>query len=91
MGNAMDQPLKSPGLSALDNAFHAMVDASRAEPAPTVDQRIERLTRLRAAIADNEARFEAVISADFGHRDDDRRDAVRNLEIPGSMLRIAPE
>jgi len=64
----MDQPLKSPGLSALDDSFHLMFEASRAEPTPTLEARLDRLMRLRAAIADNEARFEAAISADFGHR-----------------------
>ena len=33
MGNAMDQPLKSAGLPALDDAFQLMFKASRAEPA----------------------------------------------------------
>ena len=64
----MDQPLKTPALSALDNAFHAQLDASRADPLPSCDERIDRLRRLRAAIAENEARFEQAISADFGHR-----------------------
>src|SRR5579871_877842 len=64
----MDQSLKSPPLSALDAAFHDMFDRSRAEPAPTLDERCDRLARLRAAVADNEARFRDAISADFGHR-----------------------
>jgi coniferyl-aldehyde dehydrogenase len=64
----MDQPLKSPAQAALDDAFHAMFDKSRAEPAPTLEVRLDRLKRLRAAIADSEARFEQAISADFGHR-----------------------
>jgi coniferyl-aldehyde dehydrogenase len=64
----MDQSLKSPGQSALDDAFHRLFDLSRAEPAPTLELRLDRLARLRAVVADNEARFEAAISADFGHR-----------------------
>jgi len=64
----MDQPLKSPGQNALEDAFHAMFDRSRSEPAPTLDQRLDRLKRLRAVVAENEARFEQAISADFGHR-----------------------
>jgi len=64
----MDQPLKSPGQSALDDAFHRLFELSRTEPAPTLEQRLDRLARLRAVVADNEARFEAAISADFGHR-----------------------
>ncbi|HWL18855.1 MAG TPA: hypothetical protein VNS33_04235 [Bradyrhizobium sp.] len=47
----MDQSLKSPGRSALDDAFHAMFERSRSEPAPTLDQRLDRLKRLRAAVA----------------------------------------
>jgi coniferyl-aldehyde dehydrogenase len=66
--NAMDQSLKSPGQSALDDAFHRLFDLSRSEPAPTLEQRLDRLARLRAVVADNEARFEQAISADFGHR-----------------------
>jgi coniferyl-aldehyde dehydrogenase len=64
----MDQSLKSPGQSALDDAFHRLFDLSRSEPAATLEQRLDRLARLRAVVADNEARFEAAISADFGHR-----------------------
>ncbi len=64
----MDQPLKSPAQSALDDVFHRLFDLSRTEPAPTIEKRLDRLARLRAAVADNEARFEAAISADFGHR-----------------------
>ena len=64
----MDQPLKSPGQSVLDDAFHAMFELSRNKPAPALEQRLDRLARLRAAISDNEGRFEQAISADFGHR-----------------------
>ena len=67
-GNAMDKPLKSPALSALDDAFHAQFEASRADPLPACEVRIDRLRRLRTAIEENEARFEQAISADFGHR-----------------------
>src|SRR5262245_27724660 len=66
--DTMDQPLKGPGPSALEDAFHAMFDRSRSEPAPTCEQRLDRLQRLRAAVAENEARFDQAISADFGHR-----------------------
>jgi coniferyl-aldehyde dehydrogenase len=67
-GNAMDQSLKSAPLRDLDDAFHAMIEKSRAEPAPTLDERLDRLARLRAVVADNEERFRQAISADFGHR-----------------------
>src|SRR3984957_19002744 len=64
----MDQSLKSPGQSALDDAFHAMFELSRSEPEPTLAQRLDRLGGLRAVVSDNEAAFQAAISADFGHR-----------------------
>src|ERR1700726_163687 len=64
----MDQPLKSPGQRGLDDAFHAMFELTRTKPAPGLSQRLDRLARLRAAISDNEGRFEEAISADFGHR-----------------------
>jgi coniferyl-aldehyde dehydrogenase len=64
----MDQSLTSAPLQALDDSFHAMVKRSRAEPAPTLAERLDRLARLRAAVADNEDRFKQAISADFGHR-----------------------
>jgi coniferyl-aldehyde dehydrogenase len=64
----MDQPLKSAGQRALEDAFHAMVERSRSAGAPTAEERLDRLSRLRALVADNEARFEQAITADFGHR-----------------------
>jgi len=64
----MDQPLTSAPLRALDDAFHVMVERSRAEPAPDLPLRLDRLARLRAVVADNEERFRQAISADFGHR-----------------------
>src|SRR5260370_13054608 len=64
----MDQSLKSRGQSAADDAFHAMFELSRTKAAPTLGERLDRLARLRAVVADNEARFEQAISADFGHR-----------------------
>ena len=64
----MDQSLKSPGQSALEDAFHAMFELSRTALAPTLAQRLDRLARLRAAVSENEARFEQAISSDFGHR-----------------------
>jgi coniferyl-aldehyde dehydrogenase len=64
----MDQPLKSPSRSALDDAFHAQLEAARADPLPSFEVRIDRLRRLRAVIEANENSFEQAISADFGHR-----------------------
>jgi acyl-CoA reductase-like NAD-dependent aldehyde dehydrogenase len=64
----MDQPLKSPAQRAVEDCFAGMFELSRSRPAPTLAERLDRLARLRAAISDNESRFEAAISADFGHR-----------------------
>jgi coniferyl-aldehyde dehydrogenase len=64
----MDQSLKSSGQSAPEDAFHRMIALSRTAPPPTLAERLDRLARLRAAILDNEARFDQAISADFGHR-----------------------
>jgi coniferyl-aldehyde dehydrogenase len=64
----MEQPLKSPGQHALQDAFHHLFELSRTAPALTLELRLDRLKRLRAAVSENEARFEAAISADFGHR-----------------------
>jgi coniferyl-aldehyde dehydrogenase len=64
----MDQSLKSPAQGALDDAFHRMFERSRTTSAPTLAERLDQLSRLRAAVSDNEKRFEAAISADFGHR-----------------------
>jgi len=64
----MDQPLTSPALRALDDAFHAMMAKSRAEPAASLEVRCDRLARLRSVVSDNEARLSEAISADFGNR-----------------------
>ncbi|MBV9533416.1 MAG: coniferyl aldehyde dehydrogenase [Bradyrhizobium sp.] len=64
----MDPSLKKRAVGALDDVFHAMVVKSRAEPLPSLDVRLDRLARLRAAIFDNETRFEQAISVDFGER-----------------------
>ena len=64
----MDQSVKSPGLNSLEDAFHRLIELSRGEPAPGLSVRLDRLKRLRAAISENERRFEQAISADFGHR-----------------------
>ncbi|MBR0935292.1 coniferyl aldehyde dehydrogenase [Bradyrhizobium jicamae] len=64
----MDRSLKSPGLHVLEETFQRQIELSRSQAAPTLQARLDRLRRLRAAVTENEARFEAAISADFGHR-----------------------
>lgn len=68
LGRSLDRSPASAPLRALDDAFHAMVARSRAEPAADLAERLDRLARLRAVVADNEERFRQAISADFGHR-----------------------
>ncbi len=67
-GERNGQVLDERPLRALEDAFHAMVERSRAEPAATLAERQDRLARLRAVVAGNEERFRQAISADFGHR-----------------------
>jgi coniferyl-aldehyde dehydrogenase len=68
LDHALDQSLTSAPLRALVDAFRIMVARSRTEAAPDLSQRLDRLARLRAVVADNEERFRQAISADFGHR-----------------------
>jgi coniferyl-aldehyde dehydrogenase len=85
----MDQPLKSPGQSALEDAFHAMFELSRTTPAPALAERLDRLARLRAAVADNEVRFEQAISADFGHRSSTETAIAETLLVLGEIKHAA--
>ena len=85
----MDQSLKSPGQSALDDAFHAMFELSRTIPAPTLEERLDRLARLRAAISENETRFEQAISADFGHRSATETAIAETLLVLGEIKHAA--
>ena len=41
----MDQPLKSPRQSALDDAFHAVFELSRTTPEPSLEERLDRLVQ----------------------------------------------
>src|SRR3984957_11764791 len=88
-GNAMDQPLKSPGQNALDDAFHAMFELSRTTPAPDLALRLDRLTRLRAIVSDNETRFAQAISADFGHRSTTETAIAETILVLGEIKHAA--
>jgi coniferyl-aldehyde dehydrogenase len=85
----MDQPLKSPALSAvkgdLEADFQRLFDLSRSTPAPDLAERLDRLARLRAAITENEARFEHAISADFGHRSRVETSVAETLLVLGEI------
>src|SRR5947209_117365 len=64
----MDRSPTSTPQRAFADALHAMTARSRAEPAPDLAERLDRLARLRAVVSENEERFRQAISADFGHR-----------------------
>lgn len=85
----MDQPLQTPTLRALDDAFHAMVEKSRNEAPPALATRLDRLKRLRAAISENETRFEQAISADFGHRSSTETLMAETLFLLGEIRHAA--
>ncbi len=57
LDHPLDRPLTSAPLRALEEAFHTMRARSRNEPVPGLAQRLDRLARLRAVVADNEERF----------------------------------
>ncbi len=88
-GNAMEQPLqipaKSPAQRALEDGFTGMFELSRGGPAPTPTERLDRLARLRAAVSENETRFEAAISADFGHRSATETAVAETLLVLGEI------
>jgi coniferyl-aldehyde dehydrogenase len=85
----MDQSLKSPGQRALEDAFHAMFELSRTKAAPSLEERLDRLARLRAAVSDNEARFKAAISADFGHRSSTETTIAETMLVLGEIKHAA--
>jgi coniferyl-aldehyde dehydrogenase len=85
MNNALDRRLASAPLAALTDAFHAMVARSRAEAAPDLAGRLDRLARLRAVVADNEERFRQAISADFGHRSAVETNIAETMMVYGEI------
>jgi len=68
LDQTLDRSLTNAPIRALEDGFRAMVARSRAEPAPDCAERLDRLARLRAVVADSEERYRQAISADFGHR-----------------------
>jgi len=85
----MDQPLHTPTLRALNDAFHAMLETSRSEAPPALATRLNRLKRLRAAISENETRFAQAISADFGHRPSTETLMAETLFLLGEIRHAA--
>ena len=64
----MAESLNAPRQDVLEQAFRRLFELTRTAPSPTLAERLDRLSRLRAAISENETRLEQAISADFGHR-----------------------
>jgi len=85
----MDQPLKNPAQRAVEDGFAGMFELSRSRPAPTLAERLDRLERLRAAVSENEARFEQAISADFGHRSATETAIAETLLVLGEIKHAA--
>jgi coniferyl-aldehyde dehydrogenase len=85
----MDQPLKSPAQSALEDAFHRFFELSRTQPEPKLAERLDRLKRLRAAISENEQRFTQAISADFGHRSSVETSIAETMLVLGEIRHAA--
>jgi coniferyl-aldehyde dehydrogenase len=82
----MDQQVKNASLEA---GFHRMKELSRSAPPASLTERLDRLTRLRAAVADNEARFSQAISADFGHRSQVETSIAEVLFVLGEIKHAA--
>src|SRR6202035_771379 len=67
----------------------AMFELSRTTPAPDLALRLDRLTRLRAIVSDNETRFAQAISADFGHRSSTETTIAETLLVLGEIKHAA--
>ena len=64
----MDQVSDTSPVRALGEIFRRQVALSRSAAPPALAERLDRLARLRAVVAENEKPFAAAISADFGNR-----------------------
>ena len=64
----MNEPLQPAGIRVMETVFQRAIERSRQEPAPSLPERLDRLTRLRAILQSSEQHFERAISADFGQR-----------------------
>jgi coniferyl-aldehyde dehydrogenase len=64
----MNEVAQAAGIQVMEGVFQRAVERSRQEPAPTLQERLDRLTRLRAILKSSEQHFERAISADFGQR-----------------------
>src|SRR5258708_152807 len=64
----MNEVLQAAGIQVMEGVFHRAIERSREEPAATLPERLDRLTRLRAILKGTEQHFARAISADFGTR-----------------------
>lgn len=64
----MEQGIDPGAGDRLEDGFRRMVALSRHAPPPALAERLDRLRRLRAMLAEAESRFATAISADFGQR-----------------------
>lgn len=85
----MDQTLTGAAAQRLDDTFHRQFDLSRKLPPPSAIERIDRLNRLRKAVADNEQRLQDAISADFGHRSSVETAIAETLFLLGEIKQTA--
>jgi coniferyl-aldehyde dehydrogenase len=69
--NAQPQPAIEIELTALRRLFESQQTASRREAKPTLEQRLDALSRLRGLVLDNRKEIARAISADFGNRSED--------------------
>lgn len=81
----MDEQVKRASRNGFEADFHHMVELSRSAPPASLAERLDRLARLRAAVADNEARFSQAISADFGHRSQVETSVAEVLFVLGEI------
>ncbi|MGO4711447.1 coniferyl aldehyde dehydrogenase [Bradyrhizobium sp. 2TAF24] len=85
----MDQPLTQPKTPELDSLFRHQFELSRTAPPPSLAERLDRLARLRALVSNNEARFAAAISADFGHRSPTETLIAETMFVRGEIRHAA--
>jgi coniferyl-aldehyde dehydrogenase len=85
----MAESLNTAVSTALQRDFHRLFDLTRTKPGPTLAERLDRLSRLQAAVSENESRFEQAISTDFGHRSGVETAIAETLLVLGEIKHTA--
>jgi coniferyl-aldehyde dehydrogenase len=85
----MDQISDAAAAHTLEDAFQHQLALSRTTAHPELAERLDRLARLRAVISDNEARFAAAISADFGNRSAVETTVAETMFVLGEIKHAA--